>query len=93
MAKRVSAAQAKAHLSSLVAEVERGQHYVIERRGKPVAALVSIAELRRLEADPPKAAEPQGAMALVGLWGDLLTDAEIDQFIVDVCAARERGVG
>ena len=49
MAKRVSAAQAKAQLSALSAEVAYGgEHVVIERRGKPLVALVSIADLELL---------------------------------------------
>ena len=50
MTKRISAAQAKAHLSELMAQVAYGgEHYVIERRGKPLAALVSVDDLERLE--------------------------------------------
>ena len=45
-----SAAQAKAHLSDLMAQVAQGgEHYVIERRGKPLAALISVDDLERLE--------------------------------------------
>ena len=45
MTKRVSAANAKAHLSALVAEVAfGGEQVIIERRGKPMAALVGLDE-------------------------------------------------
>lgn len=37
---KVSAFDAKTHLSSLLRETERGRSYVILRRGKPVARLV-----------------------------------------------------
>ena len=50
MAKRVSAAEAKARLSALSAEVAYGgQHVIIERRGTPLVALVSVSELELLE--------------------------------------------
>ena len=50
MATRISASQAKAHLSHLMAQVAyRGERYVIERRGKPLAALVSLEEFDALE--------------------------------------------
>ena len=50
MATRISASQAKAHLSHLMAQVAyRGERYVIERRGKPLAALVSLADFDALE--------------------------------------------
>jgi len=49
VAKRISASQAKAHLSQLMAQVAyRGERYVIERRGKPMAALVSLADFDAL---------------------------------------------
>jgi prevent-host-death family protein len=50
MARRIGAAQAKAHLSDLMVRVARtGEPFLIERRGKPVAALVSVDDLERLE--------------------------------------------
>lgn len=39
MRKKISAFDAKTHLSSLLRDAERGQSYVIHRRGKPVAKL------------------------------------------------------
>ncbi|HEY7062644.1 MAG TPA: type II toxin-antitoxin system Phd/YefM family antitoxin [Chloroflexota bacterium] len=77
MAKRVRAAQAKAQLSALVAQLASGgEHVIIERRGKPLAALVR--------------SEASGLPPWIGAWGDVLSDEEIDQFIADVYAARER---
>jgi prevent-host-death family protein len=96
MTKRVSTAQAKAQLSALLEEVaNQGAHYIIERRGRPVAALVSIADLKRLlESQEHRAApQPQGALALVGAWGDILTNEEIDAMVADIYAARERDTG
>lgn len=50
MAKRVSAAEAKAKLAELVGSVAHGgERILIERHGKPVAALVSTEDLERLE--------------------------------------------
>ena len=40
MMRTTSVADAKAHLSALLAEVEAGQGFVITRRGKPVARIV-----------------------------------------------------
>ena len=37
--------------------------------------------------------KPQGALAFVGAWGDLMSDEEIDQFIADIYAAREQDTG
>ena len=43
----IQAAEAKAHLSSLLDEVERGEIIVITRHGKPIARIVPEAEQRQ----------------------------------------------
>ena len=93
MARHISLAQAKATFSAVVDGVlHRGERYVIERHGKAVAALVTLDELERLEAATPSAERPAGALALIGAW-DTVADAEIDAFLADVRAARERDTG
>ena len=48
---QVSVAEARSNFSDLLAQVELlGRRYVIARRGRPKAALVSIEDLARLEA-------------------------------------------
>jgi prevent-host-death family protein len=44
---RVNLADAKAHLSELVAQAEAGEPVCITRRGKPVARLTAMATQRR----------------------------------------------
>lgn len=65
----VNLADAKAHLSELVARVEAGEAVCITRRGKPVARLaavgtprrpVDVAGLRALTAAQPRQAEGAG---------------------------------
>jgi antitoxin (DNA-binding transcriptional repressor) of toxin-antitoxin stability system len=63
-----------------------GEQYIIERRGKPLAALIGIDDLQRLEAAPER---PQGALALAGAWAEV-PDEEIDAIFADVIASRER---
>jgi len=93
VAKHISLAEAKAKFSAVVDGVlHRQERYVIERHGKGVAALVSLQELGRLEAGTPSGERPAGALALVGAWQDV-EDAEIDAFLADVRAARERDTG
>lgn len=93
MVKTISAAQAKAHFSSLLAEVAYGgQHILIERRGKPVAALVSVDDLKQLEHYRTTSAQPQGALALVGAWRDI-DDTDMDALIVDIYGQREQDMG
>lgn len=93
MARKISAAQAKAHLSELMGRVAHaGERYTIERRGKPVAALVSVDDLEQLEDGYPLSARPLGALALAGAWREV-EDAELDAVIADIYAERARDTG
>ncbi|MDO8689639.1 MAG: type II toxin-antitoxin system Phd/YefM family antitoxin [Dehalococcoidia bacterium] len=93
MTKRVSSAEAKSHLSALVAEVAYGSsHIIIERRGKPLAALVSVSDLERLEQGRASSARPLGALALVGAWREV-EDEVLDSLVSQVFAGREKDKG
>jgi prevent-host-death family protein len=93
MSKRISAAQAKAQFSALVARVAYGgEHYVIERRGKPLAALVSVGDLERLEQGRATSARPQGALAIVGAWREV-DDQDLDALVADIYLERARDTG
>lgn len=93
MAKKVSSAEAKAKLSALVAEVAfGGQHIVIERRGKPLAAMVSIGELEYLEQGQTISSFPRGALALAGAWQQV-PEKELDSLISDIYQARQQDTG
>lgn len=47
MANHSTLAQAKAHLSALVSQAERGEETIITRHGKPVAKLVPVRPVLR----------------------------------------------
>ena len=92
MATKVSLAEAKAKFSSVVDEVRRtSRRYVIERHGRPAAAVVSIEDLARLEAESLGPA-PAGALALVRAWGDV-EDEAIDEFLDEVFRSRAEDTG
>ena len=89
MVKRVSAAQAKAHLSALSAEVAYGgQRVIIERHGTPLVALVSMDDLELLGHARATSARPHGALALTGAWGDV-GDGDIESLVEEIYAARK----
>jgi len=93
MAKRINAAQAKAHLSEMMARVAYSkEHYIIERRGKPLAALVSIDDLERLQRRRATSDRPHGALALVGAWREV-NDQDLDAMIADIYSERVRDTG
>lgn len=92
-AMHISVADAKARFAAVLDGVlHRGERYVIERRGRAVAAIVNVAELERLDRGSAIGERPAGAMALVGLWQDV-PDEEIDALLADLRAARERDTG
>ena len=93
MAKRVSAAIAKAQLSALASEVALGrQHLIIERRGKAWVALVSVDDLEILEQRRATSVRPQGALALTGAWREVADD-ELESMIKEIYAERENDTG
>lgn len=51
MVKRYSIAEARSNLPSIVDQAEAGQQIELTRRGKPVAAVVSLRELERLRGE------------------------------------------
>ncbi len=90
----MSAAHAKAQLSALMAEVAYGgQHIIIERRGKPLVALVTVDELQWVEQNKAATPQPSGALALTGAWTGLLDDAEIDSLVDRIYEEREKDTG
>jgi prevent-host-death family protein len=85
----VGLAEAKAKLSALVEDVRHGSHrYLIERHGKPAAAIISVEELAKLEELDGRDAKPMGFLALLGAWGDV-DDSVIDEFLEEVYRTRE----
>ena len=61
----VSVATAKTHFSELIAKSQYShERFIITRRNKPVAALVSLEDLQLLE----QHVEKQGLAAIAGKW-------------------------
>jgi prevent-host-death family protein len=88
--KHISVADAKARFADVLDGVlHRGERYVVERHGREVAAIVALADLKKL--DRP-ASEKAGAMALVGLWQGV-PDEELDALLDDLRASRDRDTG
>lgn len=92
MSEKVSAAEAKAQLSTLVSRVAYGrERFLIERHGKPVAALVSAEDLAKLEHEPAEPREVRrGLLAIHDAIGGLLTDEEVDEMLAAIYEARDR---
>ncbi len=81
----ISVAEAKSHLSELLAKsAYNNEKFIITRRNKPIAALVSIDDLRKIE----QYEERKGLSDLIGKWSGF---EEISEFIDDVKAIRKKG--
>lgn len=91
-----STAEVKARLSEFVSRVlMRGDRVVVARRGRPVAALVGLDDLRRLEAlDAERAALPlperHPVMAAFGAWSG---SDDWDKLLADIYAERTAAQG
>ena len=92
MAKKVRVTEAKAQLSALMARAGYGgERFLIERRGRPLAALVGVEDLERLEGEDAPL-RPLGALALVGAWGEV-EEPELDSVLEEIYAEREHDTG
>ncbi len=58
------------------------ERFLIARRGKPMAALVSAEDLARLEQQPTST---KGVLAAVGAWSEF---DELDQMVEDIYKQR-----
>ncbi len=94
MAEKLRVTEAKAHLSALMARVGYGrERFIIEKRGRPLAALVGVEDLERLEREEGGApSRPLGAIALVGAWGEA-EEGDLDAVLEEIYAGRERDTG
>jgi prevent-host-death family protein len=94
VAEKIRVTEAKAHLSALMARVGYGgERFVIERRGRPLAALVGVEDLERLEKERSGvASRPLGAIALAGAWGEV-EEQDLDAVLEEIYAERERDTG
>ena len=88
MVKKVSTVELRKGLAALLIDVvDHGRQVIIEKRGKPLAALVSVDALELLNQQQTTSVDPQGALALAGAWGDL-KDREMDAVLADVNSKR-----
>ena len=94
----VDTSQMKAQLSEFIGRVAFGrERLLVLRRGKPVAALVSVEDLRRLEITDAAAGASQDAppmhpiMRAYGGWAE--SDDLGDAFVAEIYADRLKAVG
>ncbi len=85
-------ADVKAHLSEFISRVRYGrERIVIARRGKPIAALIGIQDLHRLESldresDNNESEKHHPIMDAFGGWADRI---DLDELVEHIYAERE----
>lgn len=87
MAKKVSVADAKRDFSELMSRVAlKKERFVIERKGKAMAALINVDDLEKLET-LPEGNGKKGLLAAVGAWEDY---PEFERFITKLYLVRQK---
>jgi prevent-host-death family protein len=88
----ISVAEAKRRFSEILARTAyAGERFLIARRGKPLAALVALEDLRRLEEQGRTG--PQGPQGLVGGARALADYRDWENVMASVYRARRRSRG
>ena len=84
MADILGVGEAKKRFSELMSRVAyKRERFLVERRGRPMAVLVSTEDLERLEREP---VAPKGLLAALGAWADY---EELDRVVEDIYRQRE----
>jgi len=89
-------AEIKARLSEIVNRVTFGRERVIVlRRGKPVAAMVSVNDLRRLEAldSTGTGRENKDAHPIMRAFGGWADRTDVDELLAEIYAGRKAATG
>ena len=87
MSRKYSIAEARARLPAIVDQAEAGQEIEVTRRGKPVAAVVSVRELARLRG---------GSGSFAAAYRSFLERHALDEVGLEedfAASLRDRGAG
>jgi len=93
LTKKIGVAEVKKQFSVLISEVSlKGEHFIIERKGKPMAAVVSVKDLDMIE-DSKKRERKKGLLAALGAWEDF---DDLEKVVMEIYngrgKAKERGI-
>lgn len=94
MAKSFSTADIKARLSEMISKVVYSrERVVVLRRGKPVAALVSLEDLQRLELLDFATHEQLVSHPIMRAFGGWADREDLDDLVAELYDAREAATG
>lgn len=89
MLRDISVAEAKSKFSEMIARTTyAGERFIVRRRGKPVAAIVGIDDLKKIQLTD--SSEDTGTLlAAAEAWADF---KDLDQVIEDIYRSRRKSV-
>ena len=93
MAKKIGVAEVKKQFSAVISEVSlKGEHFIVERKGKPTAAMVSVKDLEMIEGSKIRE-KKKGLLAAISAWEDF---DDLEKMVMTIYEGRrktkERGV-
>lgn len=93
MTKKIGVAEVKKQFSTLISEVSlKGEHFIIEKKGRPMAAVISVKDLDRM--GEPKEQRRKGLLAAIGAWEEF---DDFEKVVVEIYKgrgkAKELGIG
>jgi prevent-host-death family protein len=86
MSKKMGVAELKRHFSAVVSKVSLNrEHYIIEKKGRPMAAMVSVEDLEIIEG-LKKGEKRKGLLAAIGAWEDF---DNFEKIVATICERRK----
>jgi len=87
MSRKMGVAEIKKQFSSVLSSVSlKREHFIIEKKGKPMAAMVSIEDLDIIEG-LNKEEKKKGLLAAIGVWEDFI---DLDETVAAIYAGRKK---
>ncbi|MBA4391256.1 MAG: hypothetical protein C0399_10000 [Syntrophus sp. (in: bacteria)] len=87
MSRKIGVAEVKRHFSAVVSEVSLNkEHFIIEKKGRPMAAMVSVEELELIES-LKKNNVGKGLLAALGAWGDF---DDLEEMVLNIYDERNK---
>ncbi len=87
MSKNIGVAEVKKRFSEVMSEISQlGEHFIIEKKGKPLAAMIGLKDLEIIE-KAGKKEKRKGLLAAIGAWEEF---EGLDEVVKDIYKKRKK---
>jgi len=87
MTRKMAIAEIKRNFSEVVHRIaNKGEHFIIKKKGRPIAAMINLEELEMIERLKRKQGNP-GLLSAIGAWEDF---DNLERVIKEVYKKREK---